>query len=105
MNPRHGEVWLADMGMTAKTRPAVVLLADNLKAPRSLIIHIPITRQNYGSELEVPLECNSSKSFIFEKIWQGNDGQRNGKKSLGNDSPDNHTPDHSGVGRLLRSCC
>jgi mRNA interferase MazF len=55
MNPRHGEVWLVDMGMTAKTRPAVVLIADNLNAPRSLIIHIPITRQNRGSELEVPL--------------------------------------------------
>jgi mRNA interferase MazF len=55
MNPRHGEVWLVDMGMVAKTRPAVVLIADNLDAPRSLIIHIPITRQNRGSELEVPL--------------------------------------------------
>ena len=55
MNPRHGEVWLADMGMAAKTRPAIVLIADNLHAPRSLIIHIPITKQNRGSELEVPL--------------------------------------------------
>jgi mRNA-degrading endonuclease toxin of MazEF toxin-antitoxin module len=43
------------MGMAAKTRPAVVLIADQLDAPRSLIIHIPITRQNRGSELEVPL--------------------------------------------------
>ena len=41
--------------MAAKTRPAVVLIADNLNAPRSLIIHIPITKQNRGSELEVPL--------------------------------------------------
>lgn len=55
MNPRHGEVWLVDMGLAAKTRPGVVILADNLNAPRSLIIHIPITRQNRGSELEVPL--------------------------------------------------
>ena len=55
MNPRHGEVWLADMGMAAKTRPAIVLIADNLNAPRSLIIYIPITKQNRGSELEVPL--------------------------------------------------
>jgi tetratricopeptide (TPR) repeat protein len=39
--------------MIAKTRPAVVLIADNLDAPRSLIIHIPVTRQNRGSELEV----------------------------------------------------
>ena len=44
-----------DMGMVAKTRPGVVLIADNLNAPRSLIIHIPITKQNRGSELEVPL--------------------------------------------------
>lgn len=55
MSPRHGEVWMVDMGMAAKTRPAVVLIADNLNAPRTLIIHIPITRQNRGSELEVPL--------------------------------------------------
>ena len=55
MIPRHGEVWLVDMGMAAKTRPAVVLIADNLNAPRSLIIHVPVTKQNRGSELEVPL--------------------------------------------------
>ena len=55
MNPLHGEVWLVDMGMTAKTRPALVLIADSLDAPRTLIIHVPITRQNRGSELEVPL--------------------------------------------------
>jgi mRNA interferase MazF len=55
MNPRHGEVGLVDMGMAAKTRPAVVHIADNLDAPRSLIIHTPITRQNRGNELEVPL--------------------------------------------------
>ena len=54
-NPRHDEVWLVDMGMAAKTRPAVVLLADTLNAPRSLVIHIPITKQNRGSELEVAL--------------------------------------------------
>ena len=55
MSPRHGEIWLVDMGLAAKTRPAVVLLADGVNAPRSLIIHIPITRQNRGSELEIPL--------------------------------------------------
>ena len=44
-----------NMGMAAKTRPTVVLIADNLDAVRSLIIHIPITRKNRGSELEVPL--------------------------------------------------
>ena len=43
------------MDMAAKTRPAVILLADNLNAPRSLLIHIPITKQNRGTDLEVAL--------------------------------------------------
>jgi hypothetical protein len=38
MNLRHGEVWLVDMGLAAKIRPAIVLIADHLEAPRSLII-------------------------------------------------------------------
>lgn len=64
MTPRHGEVWLVDMGMAAKTRPGVVLIADNLNAPRSLIIHIPVTKQNRGSELEVPLGPAVSRQRI-----------------------------------------
>lgn len=55
MNPRHGEVWFADLGLAAKTRPVVVLMADELNAPRTLIIHVPVTRQSRGSELEIPL--------------------------------------------------
>ena len=55
MHPRHGEVWLADMGIAGKTRPVIVLLADDLDAPRTLIIHVPITRQSRGSELEIPV--------------------------------------------------
>ena len=43
MTQRHREIWLVDMGMAAKTRPTVVLIADNLVAPRTLMIHIPIT--------------------------------------------------------------
>ena len=55
MEPRHGEVWLTDLGMAAKVRPVVVLMADELDAPRSLVIHVPITRESRGSALEIPL--------------------------------------------------
>ena len=44
MSFRHGDVWLVDMGMAAKTSPGGVIIADNLNALRSLIIRIPITR-------------------------------------------------------------
>ncbi len=53
--PRHGEVWLADMGMAGKIRPVVVLLADEVDVPRTLVIHVPVTTQSRGSELEIPL--------------------------------------------------
>lgn len=55
MTPHHGEVWLVDMGIAGKVRPAIVVIADNLDAPRSLIIYVPVTRQNRGSSLEIPL--------------------------------------------------
>ena len=35
MTPRHGEIWLMDTGMAAKTRPTVVLIADTLDAMTS----------------------------------------------------------------------
>ena len=54
MHPRHGEVWLADLGIAGKTRLVVVLLADELDAPRTLVIHVPITRQSRGSD-SIPL--------------------------------------------------
>ncbi len=41
--------------MAAKTRPVVVLMANELDVPRTLIIHVPITRQSRGSALEIPL--------------------------------------------------
>jgi hypothetical protein len=38
VNPRHGEVWLADMGLAAKVRPVVLLLADEGSAmPAALL--------------------------------------------------------------------
>ncbi|MBI5394808.1 MAG: type II toxin-antitoxin system PemK/MazF family toxin [Verrucomicrobia bacterium] len=55
MHPQHGEVWLADLGIAGKTRPVVVLLADQLDAPRTLVIYVPITKQSRGSDLEIPV--------------------------------------------------
>ncbi len=55
MSPRHGEVWLADMGIAGKTSPVVVLLADAVPVERTLIIYVPVTSQARGGPLEVAL--------------------------------------------------
>ena len=55
MNLRPGEVWLADLGLAAKTRPVVIVSRFDPDAPRALIIYVPLTTQNRQSRYEVPV--------------------------------------------------
>ena len=55
MNPLPGEVWLADLGLTAKTRPVVIISSYDPDPPRALITYIPITTQNRHSPYEIVL--------------------------------------------------
>jgi mRNA interferase MazF len=64
MNPYPGEVWLADLGMAAKTRPVVTVSRHDDDAPRALVIYVPLTTQYRGSRYEVVLP---PLSFLREK--------------------------------------
>ena len=55
MNPQPGEVWLADLGLAAKTRPVVIVSRYDPDPPRALIIYVPLTTQNRQSPYEVLL--------------------------------------------------
>ena len=55
MAAKPGEVWLADLGLAAKTRPVVILSRDDPQAPRALVVYIPLTTQNRGSRYEIEL--------------------------------------------------
>jgi len=55
MNPRPGEIWLADLGLAAKTRPVVIVSREDPDPPRSLVLYVPLTTQRRGSPYEVPL--------------------------------------------------
>lgn len=55
MNPQPGEVWLADLGLAAKTRPVVIVSRFDPDPPRALIIYVPLTTQNRQSPYEVVL--------------------------------------------------
>ena len=55
MSPAPGEVWLADLGMAAKTRPVLIVSRRDPDPPRALIIYVPLTSQNRGSPYEVPM--------------------------------------------------
>ncbi|MGE5220181.1 MAG: type II toxin-antitoxin system PemK/MazF family toxin [Chloroflexota bacterium] len=55
MAAKPGEVWLADLGLAAKTRPVVVLSRDDPQAPRALVVYVPLTTQNRGTPYEIEL--------------------------------------------------
>jgi len=55
MNPQPGEIWLADLGLAAKTRPVVIVSRRDPGRPRSLVLYVPLTTQRRNSPYEVPL--------------------------------------------------
>lgn len=55
MNPQSGEVWLADLGLAAKTRPVVVVSRFDPNSPRALVLCVPLTTQNRMTRYEVAL--------------------------------------------------
>ena len=55
MSPQPGEVWLADLGLAAKTRPVVIVSRADPDPPRALAIYVPLTTQNRQSRYEVIL--------------------------------------------------
>ena len=55
MNPQPGEIWLADLGLAAKTRPVVIVSRQDPDPPRALVLYVPLTTQRKDSPYEVPL--------------------------------------------------
>jgi mRNA interferase MazF len=55
MKTKQGEVWLADLGIAAKTRPVVIVSRYDANPPRVLVIYVPLTTQYRNSEYEVVL--------------------------------------------------
>jgi mRNA interferase MazF len=55
MIPRPGEVWLADLGITAKTRPVVIVSRYDEDPPRVLVLYVPLTSEDRESEYEVQM--------------------------------------------------
>lgn len=67
MTPKRGEVWLVDLGMTAKVRPCLVL---NIPADddndRVLSTLVPHTTSVHGSRFEVESDVRFLKSGVFD---------------------------------------
>lgn len=66
MTPIPGELYLVDLGLAGKVRPAVVISREDTDSPRALVICAPLTTQNRGSAYEVAL---GKLKFLNKESW------------------------------------
>jgi mRNA interferase MazF len=64
--PSRGEVWLVDLGMTAKVRPCLVLSTAVTEADRALATLVPHTTSSRGSRFEVPTSAKFLRPGAFD---------------------------------------
>jgi mRNA interferase MazF len=65
MTPGRGEVWLFDLGMEGKVRPALVVSVGYGDADRALITILPHTTSLRGSQYEVAVNVPFLKAGAF----------------------------------------
>ena len=63
--PRRGEVWLVDLGMAQKVRPALILNVPYKDADRALITIVSHSTALRGSEFEVAVDVPFLKRGAF----------------------------------------
>jgi mRNA interferase MazF len=66
MSPLPGELYLVDLGMVGKVRPAVVVSREDPESPRALAVCVPLTTENRGSAYEVAL---GKLRFLDKESW------------------------------------
>ena len=64
--PVRGEVWLVDLGMTAKIRPCLVLSAPIGETERALITLVPHTTSTRGTQFEATVPAQFLRAGAFD---------------------------------------
>jgi mRNA interferase MazF len=64
--PQRGEVWLVDLGLAAKVRPALVISVPAGDADRALVTLVPHTTSLRGSRFEVPVPVPFLRAGAFD---------------------------------------
>ncbi len=66
MTPRRGEVWLVDLGMAAKVRPAVVMSIPAEDTDRALATLVPHTTSARQSRFEAAVAVSFLRQGVFD---------------------------------------
>ena len=63
---RRGDIWLVDLGMTQKMRPAVILSVAYLDHERALVTYVPRTTGLRATRFEVPHAARGFEHGAFD---------------------------------------
>jgi mRNA-degrading endonuclease toxin of MazEF toxin-antitoxin module len=63
---RRGEIWLVDLGMVQKTRPAVILSVAFLDHERAVVTYVPRTTLRRGTRFEVAHQARGFEDGVFD---------------------------------------
>lgn len=66
ITPKRGEVWLVDLGMAAKVRPALVLSVPAGDDDRALATLVPHTTSVRGTQFEATVSVGFLKTGAFD---------------------------------------
>lgn len=64
--PQRGEVWLVDLGLAAKVRPALVISVPAEDTDRALVTMIPHTTSARGSRFEAGVSVPFLRAGVFD---------------------------------------
>jgi mRNA interferase MazF len=64
--PQRGEVWVVDLGMAAKVRPAVVMSIPAADVDRALVTLVPHTTSARGSRFEAAVPVPFLRAGVFD---------------------------------------
>ena len=81
--PQRGEVWLADLGMTAKVRPVLVLSMPFADGDYALFHIVPHTTAARGSQFEVNIKTGFLQPGVFNVQGSQSVPRSNLLRSLG----------------------
>jgi mRNA interferase MazF len=65
-SPPRGEVWLVDLGLAAKVRPALVISIPPGDADRALVTLVPHTTSTRGSRFEITVPVPFLRQGAFD---------------------------------------
>lgn len=66
VSPRRGEVWLVDLGMAAKVRPALVISVPAADNDRALVTLVPHTTSARQSRFEAAVSVPFLRPGVFD---------------------------------------